>query len=97
MLHDLHADLKSNRTEAQARAERKLHLRPVFCVGQVWSARKTPVFGANAWKIVAISDDATAPVIAQSGCGNVRAFGQDGHYDGERDEGDLDLVVLVTP
>ena len=84
----------SRRSEAHVREARKLHLRPVFRVGQVWATIEGP---KDAWTIVAVSDHPDAPVIAQSRCGSVREFSLTGVFGGENsDPDDLDLVTLIS-
>jgi hypothetical protein len=68
-----------------------------FVAGQVWRPRRgTHRDGWHDWKIAVITDHPTCPVVAQDSVGAVRSFGLNGHFDGDADEGDLDLVTLVS-
>lgn len=69
-----------------------------FKVDQIWQARD-PAKGSERWRIEAITDHPTSPVIARSTtCNFVSSFGLDGSMDGEGEEygpSGLDLVTLI--
>ena len=67
-----------------------------FVIGQVWEPRRPErTLSEDYWRIEAITDHPQSPVIARHECGAIRAFGLDGHCDGDEGICDLDLVTLV--
>lgn len=79
----------NNRISTEASVAR-IHFRPPFKVNQVWRTR-----GGDEWTIEAITSHPRSPVIARSPCDSIRCFGLDGIFDGEDEEGPLDLVTVV--
>lgn len=68
-----------------------------FEIGSIWRPRAGHHAGWHDYRVIAITDHETCPIVGQNSLGMVMSWGLDGRADGEREiDTDMDLVTRVS-